>query len=247
MDELEFLKSVLRETVPMKSSMCWREIILENINGDEIRQQFLAIQQQQQFECGGFDSYSGTFTTCNSLEIFYQIFDSYEEARETLRNRAKYRTAEAVKFRAKKVKIIGRLPTFHEKKEWGAPYEIYEQSPAKCCRKKNKQLAYADQLTDAQKYQLHHLQLDHGQKLQLFLNAQKEFHTLVSHLQDLNEDFAHFTKLRSDRKRLKKLKRALGKAADKFREVDDRFALILYKEKEVDLGIKWLLGGLCAC
>ena len=218
-----------------------------NLTEDQLRKQFSAYKNEQEYE-HGHDAYNGTLATTSGLKVCHTVFQNEREADDYIeKNTNKWESALAVRFKVVKV-IIKKEPTFKGKKHSESNSAIFAHNTL-CVR----QIGYgdfvlADQLSDTQKERVKKLLDAYSEASKSENSLKKAYHSLIHKLNTLDNEFTSedFKSLKKTRAEFKKALALSKKCLDKFMEIDGKIGARLYKNENKEDGVKWLIGGWCA-
>lgn len=209
------------------------------LTADQVEKRFNAIRKEERIE-HGTDPYNGSFSTLEYVTVRDRVFETTTEAEDYCEEHSeKWENAVAVRAKDITTKTV-KKPTFNGRESFYADEEVVYMG------RNSENFVAADQLTNGQKVKLKKL-FDHYQTCAAALDVAKApFHDLVKQLEDVKVVFKDYTNLRKTRAVYAAAKKVAKKAEKDFNELESQFRQKLYKSKEVDNGLVWVLGGWCA-
>lgn len=226
----------------------------ENLDSTELRRRYKQRVDELTHEYGT-DPYNGTLATTNGLIVEEKTFDSRHEAEEYVQaNTEKWQAARAVRYKDMRTETV-KEPTFNEKPRSQLGYVAAQPRTLRTVAFHYpgggaRVTVAADQLTAAQKATALALFNDYDAKASAFNAARRTAADMIAKLQVLTEKpptAAWLGELQRTIKQRAKAHAAATKAANKLTAFDEKHAAKLYVTKQVDHGVKWLVGGWAAC
>lgn len=210
----------------------------------------------------GSNAYNGTFSTLRGLRITQNVFNTQQEAYDYLdKNTEKWGSAVAVKFKDTRARFV-KQPTFNGKApnengkldytaglathyvRWCGHFEL------RCLHAavSGGTLVPADQLTDAQKTSLIKTYQDFREQERQYEARQLTLREIINKIQQPTGELTpeDYKQLKASLKARPKALARVEKAASKLKALDDKLAAKLFKTTTDDLGLQWLVGGVCA-
>ncbi len=212
------------------------------LTADQLRAKFREAQDHDRHENGR--SYSGTIGMLDGAIRFVggQVLPSVNDAEGYISDHhEKWEPPLAVRARETKAVAVKR-PTFGGKEFPYLEQRSWQHTPLANGNK----FTPADQLTDSQKARLTKLYQRYRAAQRAFDDQVAVFNGLLGRLNNLNEPFKEYARLKKERGVLAKLKAPLERAKATFKELDEAYTAKLYANKVEDQGEVWVVGGWCA-
>jgi hypothetical protein len=222
------------------------------LTAEQVRKKFDEMTSDASYRSG--NEYSGDWNMCHGISVRPdKVFASHKEASEWLDgNCQKWENAIAVRYKASKTESV-KQPTYLGKKMGEAnvgavdSYDLPKLAiAATSWESTHRVVVVADQLTEPQKAKTKELVNAYILAKETSGKATNALRDLTNKLNALNMEFTDYSGLRMARSKAVLASKAYESAKQRLIAYNEERKAKLTETKTVDLGEKWLIGGIAA-
>ncbi len=218
---------------------------------EQVKQKYSEMEENARHDSG--NSYSGDWNMCPGIKVRPdKVFANYNEAEDWLSNNCqKWENAIAVRYKASKKEAV-KQPTYNGKVATSSMGSLDHELGNKFMLARTdysrgtKSIVLADQLTEPQKAKAKGLIDAYIAAKSAYNEAANKFGDIRQNFNTLSSEFSDYTGLRMARNKASLALKAMEATKARLIAYNDERAAKFYEEKTVDLGEKWLIGGIAA-